>query len=380
MKTNQGAIILGGHVQGLGIIRALGRKGITCVLVDNTKHNLAKHSRYSNGFFLKKDGELLSFLKELISTGKYLNWTVFPTNDLHVKILSKNKPHLEPHFKIAADNWEVVEQFYNKTKSYKLADSIKIPIPKTFYPVNIQSLDNIEIKYPCIIKPAVMHDFYRKVKKKVFICKNPDELKSNYSKALEIIPPEEIIVQEIIPGSSKNQYSACFLFINGQSKMHITACRMRQHPLDFGNATTYAETIDLPVLKEHSEKILNAANYNGLCEVEFKLDERDNEYKFLEVNTRTWKWHSIANKTATPFVVSYFDYLNGQEITPLKEFKQASFFHFITDLPVRFLLFFKGQKHWKRFKRPVEHAVWAWDDLKPWFFEKLYLPILIIKR
>jgi hypothetical protein len=70
----------------------------------------------------------------------------------------------------------------------------------------------------------------------------------------------------------------------------------------------------------------------------------------------------------------------ARKLTPLKEFKQASFSHFITDLPVRLLLFLKGQKHWKRFKWPVEHAVWSWDDFMPWFFEKLYLPILIIKR
>jgi predicted ATP-grasp superfamily ATP-dependent carboligase len=155
---------------------------------------------------------------------------------------------------------------------------------------------------------------------------------------------------------------------------------MRQHPLDFGNATTYAETIDIPELKQYAERILLAADYNGLCEVEFKMDERDNQYKFLEVNTRTWKWHSIANKAETPFLKQFYLYLNGTEITPVNGFKKTSFFHLITDIPIRIKLLLAGFSYWNRVVSPVENAVYTADDLKPWIMEKLYLPYLIFSR
>jgi predicted ATP-grasp superfamily ATP-dependent carboligase len=41
-------------------------------------------------------------------------------------------------------------------------------------------------------------------------------------------------------------------------------------------------------------KILNVVNYYGLSEIEFKRDPRDGKFKLLEINPRTWKWHSIA--------------------------------------------------------------------------------------
>ncbi|MBE0673895.1 MAG: hypothetical protein IH591_04460 [Bacteroidales bacterium] len=155
---------------------------------------------------------------------------------------------------------------------------------------------------------------------------------------------------------------------------------MRQHPVDFGNATTYAEVSDQPEPAEYGERLLSAAGYNGLCEVEFKRDERDGTFKLLEVNPRTWKWHLIAEKSGTPFIPLWFDYLTGREIEPIAGYDHASFCHSATDIPIRLALFFRGAGYWNRKIRPVQDAVWAPDDPAPWFYEKLYLPDLIINR
>ena len=193
-------------------------------------------------------------------------------------------------------------------------------------------------------------------------------------------PGARLLIQEIIEGPSTNQFSACFLFLNGRSYVHLIACRMRQHPIDFGNATTYAETVRIPELKGYAEKILQFADYNGLCEVEFKKDDRDGQYKFLEVNPRTWKWHSIANKTGTPFLNYYYRYLQGREIQPVEGYSDASFVHGLTDIPIRIRLLLRGENHWNRITDKVEYAVWAPDDMSPWLWEKIYLPYLISTR
>lgn len=378
--SSPGIIVLGGHIQALGILRILGRENIPGIVIDNTNKNLARHSKFCKAFFCVKDDDLLSFLSKLAEVSNYYKWVVFPTNDFHVQLLSYNKNVLEKHYSISVDNWGVIEKFYNKRKTYQLAATLDIPIPKTWYPASQNELDQIRVDFPCIIKPAVMLNFYRKVKRKVFICNNYRELLSQYKRALEVIPEEEIIIQEIIPGPTKNQFSACFLFLDGRSYVYLTACRMRQHPIDFGNATTYAETVDIPEIKKYAELILRESKYNGLCEVEFKKDDRDGIYKFLEVNSRTWKWHSIANKADTPFLITYFNYLNGGKITPQAGFKAASFVHFLTDFPIRLKLLFKSYDFWNRKINPCENAVWSDDDIKPWFFEKLYLINFVINR
>jgi len=381
IKNKQiGAIVIGGHIQGLGIARILGRENVPVIVFDKTNLTIARFSKYCIEFHLVSNDDLIKKLKDFKNKNLFEGWVIYPTSDAHVELLSKHKMQLEPYFKITTDSWNSISIFYNKIKTYQLAKELEIPIAATFFPRELNDLESINVSFPCIIKPAVMHNFYEKTKQKVFICNDLNQLKSFYIKASTIIPKEEIIIQEIIQGPSKNQFSACFLFLNKQTYVWLTACRMRQHPIDFGNATTYAETIDIPELKSFAEKILIASDYNGICEVEFKLDSRDNQYKFLEVNTRTWKWHTIANKAETPFVKSYFDFLNGHEINKTEHFKAATFRHLITDFPIQIKLWSKGFDYAFRKKKNCEHAVYDPKDLKPWIMEKILLPILIFTR
>lgn len=379
-ENNTGIIVLGGHIQGLGILRILGRKGIPGVIIDNSKKCIARHSSYCKYFFQIKDDELLVHLLNFGKQNLFKDYVIFPTNDYHVQLLSKQKKVLSQFFRIAIDNWEVVELFYDKTKSYRLAKHLEIPIPETFYPQSKESIKDLKISFPCIIKPAVMHSFYKQTKKKVLICYTLPELLNNYDVACRVIPPNEIIIQEVIPGDSTNQFSVGLLHINKIVYTYVIVCRKRQHPIDFGNATTYAETVNIPILKEYAAKILNYYNYNGVCEVEFKYDKRTDTYKFLEVNPRTWKWHSIANKSETPFLPLFYDYLTGKKISPIISFRDSSFKHFLTDFVVKITHLFKGNINILKEKKHQENAVWSWDDPFPWFFEKLYIIYFIRTR
>ena len=49
-RDGVGAIVLGGHAQGLGIIRSLGRKNIKVFLIDETAANIARFSKYCTLF------------------------------------------------------------------------------------------------------------------------------------------------------------------------------------------------------------------------------------------------------------------------------------------------------------------------------------------
>jgi predicted ATP-grasp superfamily ATP-dependent carboligase len=64
--------------------------------------------------------------------------------------------------------------------------------------------------------------------------------------------------------------------------------------MDFGKASTFVELVEIDEVRSLSLKLLDALGYYGLSEVEFKYDARDETFKLLEINPRTWKWHSIA--------------------------------------------------------------------------------------
>ena len=297
-----GAVVIGGHVQGLGIVRMLGSKKISVILMDNTSYNITRFSKYCTRF-IKMPGNIFdseekfcNFLKEKSRQYDLQDWLLFPTDDQTVAYLSKHKKELSDFYQIWTPAWGVVESCYNKQLTYSLAEKIGIPIPESHFPKDhreVRELGN-RIQFPVIIKPAVMHTFYAKTRSKVVLVHNREELEEQYTKVVTIIPPSEIIIQEIIPGPPENLYSFGCFFKNGEIIASIMAQRSRQLPMDFGKASTFVELVDIDTLRSLSLLLLEALGYYGLSEIEFKYDPRDGRFKLLEINPRTWKWHSVA--------------------------------------------------------------------------------------
>lgn len=378
---NTGAIVLGGHVQGYGVVKILGQAEIPSIVIDKTSINIARHSTSCKNFYRAEYNEVVDLLLKFARSKLYKNWMLIPTDDYFVRILSQNRNMLSEHFKVSVDEWEVVNLFFDKRNSYPLADSADVPVPKTSYPGNLDELMECskDIEYPCIIKPAVMLDFYRQFKTKVFVCESPRDLSDKYHQAADKLGAQSVMVQEIIPGSTEAQYSVGMFFDRDQSYDYLVARRRHQHPLDFGNATTYAETAVVPELVEYSERILKKAGFWGLCEIEFKHDQRDGKFKFLEVNPRTWKWHAIANKAGIPFLLSMYNYLYKHQPLIKKDYKPAAWCDIVTDIPVRFEM--KGRKMDTRIiKRDLEHAVLNLKDIKPFLYQLLYVPYFVHNR
>tara|TARA_B100001142_G_C14340159_1_gene657537 strand:+ start:251 stop:1393 length:1143 start_codon:yes stop_codon:yes gene_type:complete len=377
-----GIIIIGGHVQALGIMRIFGEENIPVIICDNQKFNICKHSKYCSEFFIYKKESLLEFLLSENMIKNYKNWLIFPTDDSEVELISKNKIKLQKKYKLSTCDWHIISNFYNKINTYKICDKIGIDIPYTVYPDDLNSLKSMEFTYPVIIKPAVMHTFYKKIKKKVFLCRSKNELIKNYLKASKAIPLNEIMIQEIIKGSSENQFSACFYFSNKNSLVSLLAKRKRQHPLDFGNATTFAETVNHPIeIYDNAKKLLSYVNYDGFAEVEFKKDSSRNKFYLLEVNPRTWKWHSISKYSDSPFLLSMYNNKYFEKPIISNSWKKAYFKHLLTDIPISILMFLKGIyiKGKKNYSKTV-YAVWDIRDFKPFIFELLYLPYFYFKR
>ena len=61
----RGAIILGGHVQALGIVRILGQRSIPVIVVDSSRYSLARRSKFCTAFFLVSDEGKLQQMVEL---------------------------------------------------------------------------------------------------------------------------------------------------------------------------------------------------------------------------------------------------------------------------------------------------------------------------
>ena len=159
-------------------------------------------------------------------------------------------------------------------------------------------------RLPLAIKPAVRENLSYATGDKSWRGETPEQLNNLFRKAKQQIKPEEVLIQEIIPGSGSEQYSYCAFFRDAKAQATLVARRMGQQPREFGRGATYVETIEHPEVEEPSERFLRAINYYGLVEVEFKKDSQGRQFKMLDVNARTWGFIALGYRAELTFLIS----------------------------------------------------------------------------
>ena len=387
-KNTTGVIVIGDHVQSLGIIRSLGRRGIPVYLLHDKNLCIGRFSRYTKRYIktpgASNETKFIDFMIKFAKNEQVIDWILMPTNDIAVHTLSKHKEILEEFYRVSTPSWDIVKFAYNKKLTYQIAEKNGIPLPKTIYPENLDAMNEIshDIDFPVIIKPAIVDHFYKKTKTKVFKTNTKEELIQAYIKASHVIDPSEIMVQEVIPGGPDNLYSFCSFFKNGKVIGIFTGRRSRQRPMDFGIGSTFVESVYVPELIKLGTHLLKAMNYYGLSEVEFKKDVRDGKFKLLEINARTWLWHSLAIRCGVDFpYLFYKDMIMNNEAALITSFiENVKWIHIYTDLTVIVKEILKGNMKVKDYitslKGEKEFGVFSWDDPLPFIGETLMLPYL----
>ncbi|MBN2103316.1 hypothetical protein JW835_04660 [bacterium] len=387
INNEVGAIVIGGHFHALGLIRSLAKKGVKSVLIDH-EPCMARYSRYVWKYYrcphFSESEKFIRFLIRLADQFKLKNYVLFPTCDETIFTISKNKDLLSAYFKVTTPAWDCVKYAYNKKLTYSIAENAGIPIPKTYYPASEKDLPHLKLNYPVVLKPAVVYRFFKRTKTKVFQINNEDDLFKYYRLACSIIPKEEIMLQEKIQDACNNLYSFCPWFKNKQVLAQVTAKRLRQHPMEFGQASTLAVSMRVPELETLGVELLRAINFYGICEIEFLLDSRDHKYKLLEINPRVWGWHTIASAAGVNLPWYLYSDMMGKEIRKQGFLEGVKWRRFITDTPTAITEIFRGRLTWKEYTHSVshihEHAVFSYNDPLPFFGEFFMLPYLWKKR
>jgi len=335
-QQRPGVVVLGSDFKALGVVRSLGRRGIPSVVIDNLPRS-AWFSRY----VVKRlrwhgplEGE--AFLNFLLRTGKALHlerWMLFPLQDDVVELVARNAGELAKIYQLVTQDWSVIRWAHDKRLTYGMAKELGVSCPETWYPGSEDDLSNMQMTFPVIIKPAISIHFQHATRLKAITVNNQEELLAQYRLAAGIINPDEIMVQEIIPGYGQSQYSVATYCKEGRIMLSMTARRTRQYPIDYGLGSSFVEAIEVPELLEPAGKLLRHMGVTGMVEVEFKLDHRDQCYKLLDINVRPWGWHTLCMACGLDFpYIQYRDVL-GQAPLPATLRYNYHWARVLTDIP-----------------------------------------------
>lgn len=387
MSGKIGAVITGGDFQALGVVRTLARKSVPIIVLDS-EHCISKYSRFCKKFFRSphpaEEEAYVNFLIELAKKERIEGWVIFPNSDQAVYALSKHKETLEKLYRVPTPCWEIIRNVYIKKNTYEIAEKHQIPTPRTYCPRVVDDLAKLDIDFPLVIKPSVRDHFYNKVKIKAFRVNNREELLKTYDRVCAVIDSSEVLIQEFISGGPRYLYSFCPFFKEGEVVASVTARRTRQHPMDFGHASTFVELVDIPELRKIGEKLLRVIGYYGIGEVEFMFDSRNREYKLLEVNPRVWGWHTLAIAAGVDLPYMLYQDMVGEKINAGLPVSEVKWVRLITDIPTVFLEIVKGDMTLRDYiasmKGKKEFSVFDASDPLPFFVEIAMIPYLWYKR
>ena len=382
-----GAIVIGGEHPGLGIARSLGRRGIPIYAIDD-QYSVSQFSKYISRVVRVKDlRDEQSTIESVIEVGRRYGlkgWVLFPTRDETVAAFSRHRDRLAEYFRVTTGSWESVQWCWDKKNTYERAAELGIPVPHTFNPRTEAELVSLYSRLPLALKPAVKENFFYATGAKAWRAETPDQLNDLFRRAIRQIRPEEILIQEIIPGDGQRQYSYCAFFRDGKAHSTLVARRLRQHPREFGRAATYVETIEHPEIEELSERFLKAIDYYGLVEVEFKQDPRDGQFKLLDVNARTWGFHSIGAPAGVDFPYLLYADQVGIPVERSRARAQVGWLRMITDVPTAVSDLCAGElklrSYWNSLRRTRSESVFCLRDPAPSVAEVVMLPYIVAKK
>jgi predicted ATP-grasp superfamily ATP-dependent carboligase len=342
-----------------------------------------------SGKFTSPDPEINpeEFAKFMIEIGRRYPGNVLLVNeDRHSQLIAEYRNEFSGNLLFLTPGASINSICSDKANTAEALAEYGIPSPQTYFFSNDQDdFKHIDVDFPLLLKPRKSAGSQGQ-----YIVKNREEL----SKSLRIINDKksEYIIQEWIPGSVENLCNLLTIFDeDSQPKAIFTARKLnllRTSKIDYGIAT-YFVSEHISDIIESGIDFLKKIKWQGLAELEFKFDERDNKFKLFEVNPRAWAWMKMPMRCGVDFPKIYYDLLCGKNVEPVFNFRTGvTYLRSVIDAYSSFYKLFTGdvkltslsndliRKYSKIVFNPKDNIV---DEL-PWIRPNLRWIFFYLKR
>lgn len=273
-------IVLGASTfTGVSIVRSLAKYKIPIILIDDSENAIGRFSRHIHSFeTFTTDDDFFSLLKSIAEGSRQKN-VIFCESDKYLLLVDKYRSEIKGLFYETSSPQGSLAELMNKATMLGIASAASLDVPRSiFVESDFLSGDKELFEGPYFIKPI-----YSQL--------------SQRSKG-EVVPDAAILrkrikaprfksgclVQEIIRGSESNIWVYAG-YAGNNFKARITSYKVRQIPKDFGVGVVAISTENKEI-QRIGDAFLDSIGYRGLFAFEFKKDDRDGKYEFLEINPR----------------------------------------------------------------------------------------------
>jgi len=344
----------------LAAVRALGRENVEVHAGAATRRALSFFSRYCRRKVIYPDPvtceeEFVDFVQEY-SQDEHIDVLLPVGYDVNV-LVSRYSETLSKYVHIAIADYDQMLTASDKARTMAFAQALGIKTPQTY-----QRAEDVE-DFPVVVKGT-------KGTGAVQYVNSPAELRR-----FELC---NVIIQEYIPGEGYGFYG---LFCNGKPRAIFMHKRRREFPVT-GGASTAAESYYDERLKEQGVRLLGGLMWHGVAMVEMKRDERDGEYKLMEINPKFWGSLDLSIQAGVnfPYLTAQMA-LNG-DVDPVMEYDRETKFCWPFPQDILHLLArprSAGQILTDLFDRHMKTNI-SWHDVLPNLYLFGLTPLVIANR
>jgi predicted ATP-grasp superfamily ATP-dependent carboligase len=242
---------------------------------------------------------------------------IFPLTEPAIFRINRYRDRFPERVTIACAPAEMMEAVSNKYLLFKLAKTINVPIPDTNFIENRDEFLARDIpveSFPVAVKASfskipINDDL---ISTGVMYAKNQAELTKLYESNPVLRYPS--LIQELIPGEGTGLFS---LFDSDRPLVLFSHRRILEKPPS-GGVSVISESVTLdPEMIASANRLLSAAQWQGVAMVEFKRDIRDGVAKLMEINGRLWGSLQLAISAGVDFPSLCLEYYLSKGPTSL---------------------------------------------------------------
>ncbi len=328
-----GVVVLGGAHGTLALARSLGAGGVRVHLVSNDtplpgwSRRVGGTSRWDG----PDSGGAVDFLLDLAATHGLRDALLVPGGDAEVRFVSQAAQALSGAFRVMLPPWERLKWVCEKPLLYRRAEELGLDVPKTYRFASLDEAMRADIRFPVVLKPNMGGTSRFQRAKAVRADDRPDFLTA-FADAAGQIGPENVVVQQLIPGGGECQFSYAALWNEGAPVAEFTARRTRQYPVEFGFTSTFVEVVDEPEATGMARRLLRSIGHHGLVEIEFKRNPRDGSLLLLDVNPRPWSWFGLAAAAGVDLGAMMWEVAHGRPVPDVAARQGTAWMYLARDL------------------------------------------------
>jgi len=281
------AVVLCDGSNSLGVIRSLARVGVPSIAAAMSPQEIALHSRYPVRKLClpptPRDGAEQRLLELLLDLREHRP-VLIPSSDRYVVFMQRHRRALAERFNFCLPSDELITALIDKALETELIARSGIALPKTARVLPEDPAELVRLLgLPLIIKPRSFAEVPL-LPGKNLIVRSWQVLEEFYRSHEHC--PGGFLAQEVVPGGDDALHVGSCTF-NRRSELvsAFTFRKLRMTPAHFGVASFAVSEVN-PRVVELAEFIARTVGYMGPTVFEFKLDARDQQYKYIEWNPR----------------------------------------------------------------------------------------------